>query len=44
MSLVRKDSTIATEVLVELFGQMFKDCQDANIRKKLGLGVSGILA
>jgi DNA-dependent protein kinase catalytic subunit len=36
MALVIKDSTIATEILVELFTQMYKESKDIELRKRLG--------
>ena len=42
MLLIKRDSTIATEVLVELFTQMYKESNE-DIRKKLGDGIKGIL-
>lgn len=36
MALVIKDSTIATEILVELFTQIYKESKDIELRKRLG--------
>jgi hypothetical protein len=43
MALVKRDSTIATEVLVELFTQIYKDTTAVEDRRKLGVGIKGIL-
>lgn len=43
MALVRKDSTIATEVLVEVFTQLYKYIQSEEIRQKLGEGIHEML-
>lgn len=43
MALVKRDSTIATEVLVELFTQIYKDTTAVEERRKLGVGIKGIL-
>jgi hypothetical protein len=43
MALVQYDSTIATEILVELFSEIYKNCKDQEQRKRLGDGVSSIL-
>jgi DNA-dependent protein kinase catalytic subunit len=42
MALVKRDSTIATEIMLELFTQIYKNSQ-AESRKKLGAGIKGIL-
>ena len=42
MVLVRRDSTIATEIMVELFTQIYKE-NSVEVRKKLGSGIKGIL-
>jgi len=39
MALVRKDSTIATEVLVEIFSQIYKESTSVDSRTQLGSGV-----
>jgi DNA-dependent protein kinase catalytic subunit len=43
MALAIKDSTIATEILVELFTEIYKESKDIELRKRLGQGISGIL-
>ena len=43
MALVRRDSTIATEVFVELFSQIYKDTLDEGKRSTLGSGIKEIL-
>ena len=42
MALVKRDSTIATEIMLELFTQIYKSSPPEN-RKKLGAGIKGIL-
>ena len=44
MALASMDSTIATEVLVELFVELYKSTKDPVQRKKLGDGVNCILS
>jgi hypothetical protein len=44
MALVKKDSTIATEILVEVFTEIYKDSNDLEKRRRLGEGISGILS
>lgn len=43
MALVRRDSTIATEVFVELFTQIYKETLDQKKRTNLGDGIVNIL-
>ena len=43
MALVRRDSTIATEVFVELFAQIYKDTLEEAKRSSLGDGIKDIL-
>ena len=43
MALVKRDSTIATEVFVELFSQIYKDTLDDEKRSSLGGGIKEIL-
>ena len=44
MALVQRDSTIATEVFVELFTQIYNQTESEEQRTLLGKGVSEILA
>jgi len=44
MALVKKDSTIATEILVEVITEIYKDSNDLEKRRRLGEGISGILS
>ena len=44
MAIVRADSTIATEVFVEIFQELYKDQQDEQIRLELGNGLKDILS
>jgi hypothetical protein len=43
MALVKRDSTIATEVFVELFTEIYINTLDDDRRRKLGQGISNIL-
>jgi DNA-dependent protein kinase catalytic subunit len=43
MAIVRRDSTIATEIFVELFTEIYTNTLDDDRREKLGQGVSDIL-
>ena len=43
MALVRRDSTIATEVFVEIFTEIYINTLDEDRRLKLGKGISNIL-
>ena len=43
MALARRDSTIATEVFVELFTQIYKETLDEKKRSDLGDGIVNIL-
>ena len=43
MALVRRDSTIATEVFVELFTQLYTNTIDEGRRRRMGAGISDIL-
>jgi hypothetical protein len=43
MAIVRRDSTIATEIFVELFTEIYTNTLDDDRRHKLGKGVSDIL-
>jgi hypothetical protein len=44
MALVRSDSTIATEVFVEVFKEVYQDQKDKEVRQKLGSGLKTILS
>lgn len=44
MVLVQKDATIATELLVELFTEIYKQIKSADQRQRLGEGVRQILS
>ena len=44
MAIVRADQTIATEVFVEIFGEIYKDERDQEVRGKLGDGLKNILS
>lgn len=44
MALVRRDSTIATEVFVELFRVIYINTMDEQRRNSLGLGITSILS
>lgn len=43
MALVKRDSTIATEVMVELFSEIYKGIKTIEGRNALGKGVNNIL-
>ena len=43
MALVRRDSTIATEVFVEVFTQIYNETLDEKKRSDLGEGIINIL-
>ena len=44
LAIVRADSTIATELLVEVFTQLYQEQRDKDVRAKLGDGLKHILA
>ncbi len=44
MAVVRADSTIATEIFVEIFQEIYKEQKDKEVRNKLGLGLKNILS
>jgi len=44
MALVRADSTIATEVFVEIFKELYSDEKDREVRQRLGGGLKNILS
>lgn len=44
MAIVRADSTIATEVFVEIFQELYKDQKDEQVRLELGNGLKDILS
>jgi DNA-dependent protein kinase catalytic subunit len=44
MAIVREDSTVATEIFVEVFQELYKNSKDADVRKQLGLGLTNILS
>lgn len=44
MAIVRADSTIATEIFVEIFQEIYKDQKDKQVRLELGNGLKNILS
>lgn len=44
MAIVRADSTIATEIFVEIFQELYKDQKDEQVRLELGNGLKDILS
>jgi len=44
MAIVRTDSTVATEIFVEIFQEAYKEQRDEEARLKLGLGLKSILS
>jgi DNA-dependent protein kinase catalytic subunit len=43
MAIVRVDATIATEIFVEVFKELYKDQKDKQVREALGNGLRAIL-
>ena len=44
MAIVRVDATIATEVFVEIFKELYTDQKDKQVRDSLGNGLKSILS
>jgi len=44
MAIVRADQSLATEIFVEVFQEIYKDQRDQEAREKLGLGLHKILS
>lgn len=43
MAMIKNDATIATEMFVELFGELYKAINEQQLRNQLGAGVRKIL-
>lgn len=43
MAIIKNDTTIATEIFVELFSELYKSLHDQAARIQLGLGVKHML-
>ena len=43
MAIIKNDSTIATEIFVEIFRELYKSMDDKINREKLGVGIRMVL-
>lgn len=42
-ALIKNDTTIATEIFVEVFSELYKSLNDQQLREQLGHGVKNVL-